>query len=749
MFIEKIKIDDFGGTENREISFENDLNIIEGDNESGKSTVCAFMRFILFGFSDKKERMRRYSFGHNSVSGSMIVNVGGKRFRIEREYAEKSGDKCSIIDLDINAPVSEGVNPGEYFLSVYGDVYDHTAFINQTAGGFVNGATVSDAIENILFGADETINTQKALKRLDEARIMLSHKRGDGGRINELKQEKERLEALLDKAKQSNAQLIERRGAVLNAQRAIEENTNKAQQNKELIEYYETAAAYRTYKQYRHMSKNAAEMQVLYDALTEQYTYEGFLPDDEYIERLRYLIDETDSIDESIRMLQKEINDLEASNSEIFDSSTFVEKAEELGGAEKLCDDFDGIQDKKNLFSALAIIFAVFGIGVGVGGWFFTSIITQSFFLGLGVGVVFIVLSVIFLILSNKQRMNLQMFLVELDLNSAEEFENALTNYEENANKIEEHNKKTAEYDKAFTELNNERTKTRDEAMTLAMKWGRSDPTAALRKAEELVRRLYESSSEAQKFSMSRDLLKAQVAGLNKDELKAKLNGRPYDEDAFDKQEVEAAITQREFYLKMNENLREKISSLDNEIAVILATSGDALEIDLQIKQIDKQIKFLSEKHASLLLAYKKLEEASSGLRSAVIPKLTDISGDIMSAVTDGKYSALGIGKKFDLKYDFNEKNHPIDYLSEGSRDVAYYALRLALVKVLYSKQFPSIIFDESFSHLDDNRLNKMFAVLCEISEADIQFLIFTSQKREAKILREITENFNHILIQN
>ena len=48
MIIEKISIGKFGKFENKTLVFSEGINLIEGENESGKSTVFAFLRFMFY-----------------------------------------------------------------------------------------------------------------------------------------------------------------------------------------------------------------------------------------------------------------------------------------------------------------------------------------------------------------------------------------------------------------------------------------------------------------------------------------------------------------------------------------------------------------------------------------------------------------------------------------------------------------------------------------------------------------------------
>ena len=55
MIIKELYIAEFGGIKDKKIEFgnENMLNIIYGENESGKSTVFLFIKFMLYGLQRK------------------------------------------------------------------------------------------------------------------------------------------------------------------------------------------------------------------------------------------------------------------------------------------------------------------------------------------------------------------------------------------------------------------------------------------------------------------------------------------------------------------------------------------------------------------------------------------------------------------------------------------------------------------------------------------------------------------------
>ena len=52
MIIEKIVIKSFGRLTDMTLEFSERVNVIEGENEAGKSTIAAFIRYMLYGFTD-------------------------------------------------------------------------------------------------------------------------------------------------------------------------------------------------------------------------------------------------------------------------------------------------------------------------------------------------------------------------------------------------------------------------------------------------------------------------------------------------------------------------------------------------------------------------------------------------------------------------------------------------------------------------------------------------------------------------
>ena len=53
MWIKAYQNEQYAGVRGQDLHFSPGVNVILGDNEAGKSTICAFIKFIFYGLSGK------------------------------------------------------------------------------------------------------------------------------------------------------------------------------------------------------------------------------------------------------------------------------------------------------------------------------------------------------------------------------------------------------------------------------------------------------------------------------------------------------------------------------------------------------------------------------------------------------------------------------------------------------------------------------------------------------------------------
>ena len=169
MIIESLDIRHFGKLSDFKATFDRGFNLIEGKAESGKTTLAAFIVYMLYGFPEEKtgfsERERRTPWEGTEASGSMTFSARGARYRVERtsETTERGWrDTYALYNLTTGMPEQGTASPGERFLGVSLASFSDTAFLCDVRRGGVMAENTGEAIENILFSGDERLSTERA-----------------------------------------------------------------------------------------------------------------------------------------------------------------------------------------------------------------------------------------------------------------------------------------------------------------------------------------------------------------------------------------------------------------------------------------------------------------------------------------------------------------------------------------------------------------------------------------------------------
>ena len=299
MIITEIQIDSFGGLCGKHLSLKDGINIIYGSNESGKSTVSDFIRFIFYGVTNRTEAEHYPSLSTGKASGYITISLSEDEIaekktsllpgsvRIEREYIRKVTDKVRILNAESGAEILRGTIPGEYFFGISADIFSSTAYVSQIGGRSVSGRDLGDAVENILFSADETIDTAKAIDRLDSARAKLMHKNAKGGIIAELRGQRESLITRVEAAKEAHKKLSSAESELESCEKKLDENNFKLGEAQKRVEYYEAAIELISASKAEQIKEKRETLIEEKKLIRQNASYEGFLPNDAYIEKLQ------------------------------------------------------------------------------------------------------------------------------------------------------------------------------------------------------------------------------------------------------------------------------------------------------------------------------------------------------------------------------------------------------------------------------------------------------------------------------
>ncbi len=203
-------IEGYGKIKQREFSFDEKITSLLWENGEGKSTLASFLKAMLYGLKgyakNSKEfcdREHFYPFDGGRFGGNLQIEVGGKVYKIERFFGEKSetGDSLTVYEDGKTLPAPP-VDIGRVLLDMDEESFKRTAFLRHEDLEISSTSGIHARLNRFLEGSAEDGSLDEALAALEKA-AKTYKKRGGGDKITE---EKERIDAL--KAKIENASVI-------------------------------------------------------------------------------------------------------------------------------------------------------------------------------------------------------------------------------------------------------------------------------------------------------------------------------------------------------------------------------------------------------------------------------------------------------------------------------------------------------------------------------------------------------------
>ena len=757
MIIEKILIKSFGRLNDMTLEFSDRVNVIEGENESGKSTIAAFIRYMLYGFTDGEgqelgERKKRISWKTGRAEGSMYVRVGGKRYVISRctipaDDSDKQTyrEEASIVDAETGAPVFGKLPAGEVFFGVDSELFDNTAFIGAVGDPAIDEGQVKESIENIIFSGSEKINKQRAALRISDKMQALLHEGGAGGAIVDLAQRERALGEKLEASNRDNKAILDKEAELHRIRQRRIEAEEKQAKLYELDSSYNNAMLIQTFDQLHELERECDDKNEAYNKFIDGNTKAGFVPDEQYLIDLAVA---RKGVNESYHALGDAQEAYTAQKNAVGitkEIEASIEHADEVGGEDSIIKRAHSFFMGRIKFAALTtlsalviIACAVFEIVYAVKPDLFPKIAVGA--LG-AIALVGGVISLIKLIRNHKA-----LALLESDF--------ATSTFADLKGKINLVKEARAQRDSMLSaiesaRLNTEHARERYEnakrsLTALILKWGEEPPVSELgdfldnlegrvkafldRKSELFeektnieitvreIRRTLADKSEIDVRAQVQPLKRKALAGINHDEI---VNGIAA---------ARASIAEED----------RLAFEVENELSLLKGRAGDPAEYCAKIEAIASRRETLQEKHKAYFVALCAIRGASDNLRAEISPRLGEYATRMMEIMTDKKYTEFEVsdGLKVTFTAPDGEKKS-VDFLSGGTRELAYVAVRAALIDMLYTEK-PPVCFDESFAHQDNVRARSMMRAIKQLSDEGCQSFIFTCRGREAVLAKEL-----------
>ena len=193
----KCYIENFGILHAQNISFSKGLNCCISENGTGKTTLTAFIEAMLYGIGDTRKQSldenprKKYSpWQGGRFGGSLTVEVGKRRYVIERSFGQKAADDTfRLLDADSGRESADyGENIGERLFGIDRDGFLRTVFLSEkNLQGKNENRTISAKLSDLVGVDGDVEGFDSALKLLEERRKFY-YKKGNTGEIANVKE---------------------------------------------------------------------------------------------------------------------------------------------------------------------------------------------------------------------------------------------------------------------------------------------------------------------------------------------------------------------------------------------------------------------------------------------------------------------------------------------------------------------------------------------------------------------------------
>ena len=759
MRIEQIIVRSFGLLRNYQESFSSGVNIVEGANETGKSTLAAYIRYMLYGFPDEmgilSERERRINWTTGTADGSMTLTCKGVRYRIDRktERVKNGGhteyvDTCELYEVETNTPVAFKTTPGEYLLGVAPALFESTAFLGQLSDAGDKADVMRESIENLLFSGDEKVNTGRAIETLTQGAEALLSQDQTQGRLAEIRSRANALRSRL-------ATAIKQQKTLIAKKRELDETTSRRDEARrhheslqELKVCHSNFQIYSSFVQLHEMEAQSRDIAHEAEEYHSAHSHGDFFPDDAYaaeVSTRRRIWADTKQTFEASEAAQQELE-----GKQLFTRETQknLQRAERYGGEAQVLSRFDVLNHRFRsfLFAAVGTILAFLTIAI-LGGYALTNSTLEGILLVLwivGCSLTFVG-GVICAIVAIHRHETVREYCLDYGAKNGKELYlrmKLVTECREaSATHMEELRQVREQTDAARTAYYSARNVLED---ALA-RWGKALPTSGdivefmdifegtIRDTVQTYRSMCERKTA---LDQAIEILANSLSAWNEEDILALVpESRRAALAETTPEQIDEGI---QYYGQQYDFFAKTVDQLTEDFDTLRATSENPAELGEQLASAESEYRQLERRYAAMQEALASLTGADIRLRAELSPRLAHYARELMNVMTQGKYTGMNVTDDLRLEYQDGGETRSVEMLSGGTRDIAYIALRLALIRLLYPET-PPVCFDESFAHQDNDRCYSMLKVFLTLGEKNgQQIILFTCRSREYTIASEI-----------
>ena len=729
MIIRKMRAS-FGKLDGQELKLQPGLNVISGANETGKTTWLAFLMAMLYGVDTKDrvrggfvpDKMKYQPWNGKPMSGTMELEAEGRSVTLERTSETSLMGDFRAWDTETGSPIEDytGKTCGQALLGVEAAVYARSGCLRQQRIPVSADAQLEKRLSGLVTSGSEDYSFAEIDDQLKKLQTSIRHNQSGALPRAETARQKlmDRLQEIEDSQRQLSAMELK-----------LNELKQQREQKREILNSLE--AQDRKLRQERVDAAEAA----LASATEDREAWETVcadLPEEEVLQEL----------ESGLRQLQNELQrvaleeGLTISELELPEPDPIFKRMGAREAHDKAAADATVVQNAKNAKrprrkrSPFWLILMLLGIGGGFAGALLSKLVLVIVGIAAALGGLGWWL---WLRIEYNRRKDAYISLQKearqiLELYGAKNAKGVvLRGISYIQGLAAEESEEESRERKELEALADRRTEIFERLETLMPGCGTPE------KAEALFQ---EAAKSRQELAQAR--LVEQQRSEQLQELRFALGSEPVDEVAAARFEGYDRDTVTE-ELRSLEGEIESTTSRADKLAGAIGQMGDPFALNAEADRIGAEIRRLEDRYAALRLARRALTEADETLRAKFAPLLCQKTGELFSKLTAGKYDGVQLDRSLHVTVHPKDSAvyRPLSYLSGGTVDQLYLALRLAICELLLPKA--PIVLDDALVYFDDKRAALALETLKELSESR-QVLVFTCQSREKRILNDLAK---------
>lgn len=200
------------------------------------------------------------------------------------------------------------------------------------------------------------------------------------------------------------------------------------------------------------------------------------------------------------------------------------------------------------------------------------------------------------------------------------------------------------------------------------------------------------------------------------------------------KQRINELTKQLEQIEKQEQEVRIQKERMDWELSSYEQTEAELMEQESELVHLRQLISENEEELAAITLAIETLKDLSVDIHDSFGQKLNQMVSRLAAQITNGTYETAVLNEKLEVKILHGSEYVSLQSLSAGTIEQIYLALRLSVAELFFEKEPMPVLLDDALSLYDDGRARAVLRLLAELNR---QVILFTCQHREEQLLEQ------------